>query len=257
MRVLFEDKKVEMRIFDEKERSNRPHWGEQWDMHGMSFLLNLGMENTIKKYIIKYLRGKERCLILGVGLGSDVGFLKDKSRFILGIDLSTKRIKECQGLFQGEKFSFLVCDADFLPFREGSFDVIFGKAIFHHLPRPQHSIEEVYRVANENAVLVIAEPSLLNPIAMIGRKFFPTNIHTLSEHPFIPSNLIGLISKYFNIIESQFLYFSSLIVPILSKYFPVFKKIIKGTFLFDSVLLKNMPMLNELCWITVVCARKV
>lgn len=257
MRVLFEDKKVEMIIFDEKERSNRPHWGEQWDRHGMSFLLNLGMENTIEKYIRKYLQGKERFLILGVGLGSDVGFLKDKSSFIIGIDLSTTRIKECQGLFQGEKVSFLVCDADFLPFREGSFDVIFGKAILHHLPSPQHSIEEVYRVANENAFLIIAEPSLLNPIAMIGRKFFPTSIHTPSEHPFIPSSLIGLISKYFNIVESQFLYFSSSIVPILSKYFPAFKKIIKSAFLFDSVLLENVPMLNELCWITVVCARKV
>lgn len=257
MRVLLEDKKVEMVIFEEKELSDRPHWGEQWDRHELSFLLNLGMENAIEKYIRKYLQGKERVLILGMGLGSDVGFLKDKSRFIVEIDLSTKRVKECQRLFKDEKISFLVCEADFLPFRESSFEVIFSKAILHHLPYPQYSIAEVYRVANKNAVLIIAKPGLLNPIAMIGRKFFPTNIHTPSEHPFKLSILIGLISKYFNVVESHFLYFSSLIVPILSKYFPTFKKIVKSVFLFDSILLENVPMLSELCWITVVCAGKI
>jgi SAM-dependent methyltransferase len=52
------------------------------------------------------------------------------------------------------------CDAQALPFDDGSFDVVLGHAVLHHLPDLQQAWREIHRVLRPGGVAVFAgEPS--------------------------------------------------------------------------------------------------
>ena len=52
------------------------------------------------------------------------------------------------------------CDAEALPFEDGSFDLVFGHAVLHHLPHLDRAFDEFMRVLAPGGTLVFAgEPS--------------------------------------------------------------------------------------------------
>ena len=55
----------------------------------------------------------------------------------------------------------VACDAERLPFADGSFDLVFGHAVLHHLPDLDQAFSEFHRVLRPGGVLFFAgEPSL-------------------------------------------------------------------------------------------------
>src|SRR6266480_4838754 len=54
----------------------------------------------------------------------------------------------------------VACDAEQLPFEDGSFDLVFGHAVLHHLPDLDHAFGEFRRVLKPGGVIAFAgEPS--------------------------------------------------------------------------------------------------
>ncbi|MEX0993741.1 MAG: class I SAM-dependent methyltransferase [Solirubrobacterales bacterium] len=52
------------------------------------------------------------------------------------------------------------CDAEQLPFEDDSFDIVFGHAVLHHIPRLDRALAEFHRVLAPGGVLVfMGEPS--------------------------------------------------------------------------------------------------
>jgi len=147
-----------------------------------------------------YLKNKD-CLVLGCESGEDIEDFEELANKIVGVDISTHQILKASIKFK--KHDFIVCDAENIPFRDGSYDVVFCKLILHHLLNITKAIVEINRVLRQSSILFIAyEPCLLNLIVVIGRKFFPSNIHTPSEKPFIPFKLRKLL-KNNGFIEKQ------------------------------------------------------
>ena len=136
-----------------------------------------------------YLKNKD-CLVLGCGSGKDIKDFEGLANKIVGVDISTHQILKASIKFK--KHDFIVCDAENITFRDGSYDVVFCKSILHHLPNITEAIVEINRVLRQNDILFLAyEPCLLNLIAAIGRKFFPSNIHTPSENLLYHSNFVN------------------------------------------------------------------
>ncbi|MFM8561624.1 MAG: class I SAM-dependent methyltransferase [Solirubrobacterales bacterium] len=53
-----------------------------------------------------------------------------------------------------------VCDAEELPFEDGSFDLVFGHAVLHHIPDLERAFSEFHRVLAPGGMIVFAgEPS--------------------------------------------------------------------------------------------------
>ncbi len=52
--------------------------------------------------------------------------------------------------------------AEVLPFRDGSFDVVFCASLLHHLKLPQDAVKEIARVAGK--FVVLCEPNRANPL---------------------------------------------------------------------------------------------
>jgi ubiquinone/menaquinone biosynthesis C-methylase UbiE len=92
-------------------------------------------------------------LALDVACGH--GFLTEalatRTKLAAGIDLSSEMLPK-----QGKAF-YLVGDAEYLPFRKESLDLIVCRFSFHHFPSPEHALAEIHRVLKQGGTLVLAD----------------------------------------------------------------------------------------------------
>jgi ubiquinone/menaquinone biosynthesis C-methylase UbiE len=99
----------------------------------------------------------KRVLELGCGAGSDLlRFAKAGAR-VTGVDLSPSsaslaktrlHVYNCQG-------NVLIADAEQLPFKTDSFDLVYSWGVLHHTPDTEQAIKEVYRVAKSGSDICI------------------------------------------------------------------------------------------------------
>ena len=101
------------------------------------------------------------------------------------------------------------------------------------------------------ADIFLYEPNVLNFIAFLGRKLFPTNIHDPTEKPFNPFKLRDVIEKNFTVLnETDFFVFVHAI-PILQKKLKIPPNlfILNSLSIFDSFLCKTF--FKNFSWILV------
>lgn len=82
---------------------------------------------------------------------------------VSGIDISERMLQQCQknAKILNINISLAQADAEFLPFRNDSFDLIVGHAILHHLPDVQDALRETYRILKPKGMCIFTEPSRL------------------------------------------------------------------------------------------------
>jgi demethylmenaquinone methyltransferase/2-methoxy-6-polyprenyl-1,4-benzoquinol methylase len=91
-------------------------------------------------------------LEVGCGTGLLVNFMQEKVGKIVGVDLSRQMVEKGRQRFYGE---FLVCDAESLPFREGTFDKVLSFTVIQNLESPSKMLEEVGRVCRGIAAITV------------------------------------------------------------------------------------------------------
>ena len=152
------------------------------------------------------LKGK-RVLDLGCGDGfASIDALR-AGAFVTAIDISPASI-EClinkakkEGLHH--HLDARVMDAHHLKFRKGSFDIVFGNGILHHLPYLESAIGEIKRVLKNSGCAVFLEPLGMNPFVNLYRKVTP-KCRTKDEKPFTKQEL-SIIKTHFP--NAEFSYF--------------------------------------------------
>ena len=75
------------------------------------------------------------------------------------------------------------CDAQALPFREGSFDNVVMMDVFHHLERPTVFLREALRVLKPGGRLVMLEP-LITPVSHYCYNYFHPEPVIMEADPF-------------------------------------------------------------------------
>ncbi len=81
----------------------------------------------------------------------------------------------------------VVADAEDMPFEDGFFDVVLGKAIVHHLDINRF-INELERVCVPGALIVFSEPMGTNPFINMFRWLTPKS-RVPTEHPLMPADV--------------------------------------------------------------------
>lgn len=97
-----------------------------------------------------------------------------------GIDLSEVAVREI-GRLESQGEQLLVADAHRLPFADGSFDVVCGRSIVHHLAMDD-AVGEIARVLRPGGYGIFLEPLGDNPIWKLGRLLTP-RARTADELP--------------------------------------------------------------------------
>jgi SAM-dependent methyltransferase len=116
-------------------------------------------------------------LDVGTGQGTDVALLSRKVEQVVGIDISSRAIRVAKTLSQNEdnrsNISFVVGDAEHLPFKVEAFDIVFCKDVLHHVSSSMQAVLEMKRVARERGSIAAIEANALNPqMIMIGLMYF-------------------------------------------------------------------------------------
>lgn len=98
----------------------------------------------------------DRVLELGCGPGDVAIQLAAISAKVTGIDFSENMIEVARARFP--ELAFEVADAEQLPFKDVSFDVVVSNYTAHHFARPQDVFEEARRVLRPGGRLAVIMP---------------------------------------------------------------------------------------------------
>lgn len=124
-----------------------------------------------------------RVLDAGCGGGGTALSLAEESAFAVGLDLLA-RFRPSGTRLQAEKrirnAAFVQGDGERLPFREGSFDLIFSHSVIEHVGSAEAYLSECRRVLRPEGVLYLStSPYLSLAGAHLPRLLLPLPIHIL------------------------------------------------------------------------------
>lgn len=126
-------------------------------------------------------------LDIASGAGYGAALLADKAKKIIGMDFSNDAVKYAKSLYNKKNLEYIQGDAQKMPFKDSSFDVVVSLETIEHLPRPEEFVKEVIRVLKPDGIFYVSTPN--------DDEFTEGNEYHLHEFDF--KELSRLINKYF------------------------------------------------------------
>lgn len=137
------------------------------------------------------IKGDEKALDIGIGSGDLETSLNLEN--VTGIDISSKMLDECRKAHP--QFKLLVCDAEYIPFRDECFDLVFCRNLLQHFEDPYKAFGEMHRVTKKQGRILAIESAVYE-----NETFCVTPIVRVTEphHPEFPSHelLHSLFERY-------------------------------------------------------------
>jgi ubiquinone/menaquinone biosynthesis C-methylase UbiE len=109
------------------------------------------------KAALNGLKLKKGSSVLDVGCGTGLLFphVAEDADLLVGLDFSSEILRQARKRAkQYSSVAILRADADFLPFPDRTFDVIFAITLLQNMPDPLRGLYEIRRVARSEAALV-------------------------------------------------------------------------------------------------------
>ena len=197
----------------------------------------------------------EHVLEFGCGTGYVSSLLAKSGAKVTAFDLSMTSVavahKRAELNQVNRDVKFTVAAGETLPYADESFDVIFGKAILHHLEVKLGRFE-LYRVLKTGGKAVFVEPMGMNPVLNFVREYVPyphKNPHG-ADRP-VNYDEIHAWGRQFG----EFRYHEIQLLSMLerglgfNKHFKILRSL-------DDVLLKYLPFLRRYCRYVVMFIEK-
>lgn len=174
--------------------------------------------------LVENLNIKKGDKVLDVACGSGVVSHKcaEKGAVVYGIDINGNAIEYAKGKHI-KNSTFLVADAQNLPFKSGYFDAVVCCEVIEHLHNPEFMIDEVSRVLKENGRICVFTPNSRSLWSIIeymwdkfgkGRNYGETHLKifnmgemkkTLYDYELYCTNTFFLISPFIALLNSEWL----------------------------------------------------
>jgi ubiquinone/menaquinone biosynthesis C-methylase UbiE len=149
----------------------RPYYDAIWD----EYLAGRDLEQEIAMHRVERARfhrliedciarvGREPARLLEIGSGTAIDsyiLAENSTARIAGIDISIPSLQVAArcGQFFPRPIDLAACDAEHLPFQDGTFDVVFSQGVVEHFRDPEAMVREQARVLRPDGVLVINVP---------------------------------------------------------------------------------------------------
>jgi len=113
----------------------------------------LSMLYTRYRFAASFCAGKD-VLEVACGGGAGLGYLAKTARSVIGGDYTNQLARQVRNHYQ-EKLPVVRFDAEALPFRDNSFDVLVLYEALYYLPHPNRFLEESLRVLRKPSCLLI------------------------------------------------------------------------------------------------------
>lgn len=200
-----------------------------------------------------------RVLEYGCGNYGDLSVkLAERGAEVVAVDLSLESLKSTKSIVSKLNLPVRVMkiDCESLCFRDGSFDLVIGRAILHHLDLSR-ALPEIHRVLKKNGRGLFIEPLGMNPLINLYRRLTPQN-HTPDEHPLKIADFQKLSTLFEKVVHEEFNLLPMGVLA-LARFFEDksrLSKIIKRLQDWDTSLFNYIPYLKWYCWTTVISFKK-
>lgn len=156
------------------------------------------IKNKRLKLIRKYINKNDNVLEIGCGSGNLLRSIN--CDFIFGLDISPEMIKQAKRVCPDG--TFVVGDAENLPYKNNSFDKIIISEVLYYLPDLNKAINEAYRVLKQNGILLITSLNKKYNFVRNLVNFFKIGVNDNISMSYISlNNLKKLLEKDFKIEE--------------------------------------------------------
>jgi ubiquinone/menaquinone biosynthesis C-methylase UbiE len=137
---------------------------------------------------------RERDVIdIGCGRGGNIAALYKyfKPRFIVGLDVCPANIAYCSAKNRLSEASFLVGDAENIPFADESFEVVLNIESAHAYPNRARFYAEVYRILRPGGTLLYAELMPAEQVERNVRLLEDAGMTVIRNHDVTPNVLLS------------------------------------------------------------------
>jgi len=115
---------------------------------------------ALYKFVLSY-TARKRVLDLGCGEGYGSDALAHTARFVVAADRDGAAVAHARLKYVRANMAFVVCDAQYLPFRAESFETVVSFEVIEHVPNARKYLEEIKRVRAARGVSIISTPNRL------------------------------------------------------------------------------------------------
>lgn len=194
---------------------------------------------------------------LGGGNGNFVSPLVGIARLVsIDVDLEPLRGAPVRGVRP------VAASALRLPFKDGAFDAIAGRAVLHHVPDGlDDALREVRRVVRPGGLVLFQEPTSGNWPANAARRRFPTERHDPHERPLPYNEYVDAVRRYFEVIAEEPYFLLSYLLPHAVGRLPPDRRgfargLTRRVFGLDTRLLAALPALRSRAAYVSILARR-
>ena len=239
------------------------------DFHNARFGQDVDPREALDKWYVTIRHGadEQNRLVVQLSKGKDVleygcadgglsiaGLsLPTVAKSVVGIDISDVTIKKAEAASRKRGYtncSFHAMDAEAMSFADGSFDVVFGRGIIHHLDLDR-CYSEVARVLRPGGHAVFYEPLGHNPVLNAYRGKTP-DLRTPDEHPLLLPDF-DLAKRYFSALDVTYFGLATVPSAVLPKALrPLAYQVGRWA---DAVLLK-IPGIRKYAWYSLMVLTK-
>lgn len=258
------------------ERDFHDRWAESIEVDGLlvreSFEAATAVENRYALERLQPVEGR-RLLDLGCGAGETSVYLAGRGARVVAIDISNRMLRVTRALACKHRvqFAYQQAVAEQLPFADGSFDLVFGNGVLHHVD-VRSAFREVHRVLKPGGRAAFVEPLPYNPAIAVYRRLAEAN-RTATERPFRFKELGHARSLFRSVDHREFwlvslylflhFFFVERASPSKVRYWkkviedaPKYEWLVRPLYRWDDRLLRWWPFLGRLCWNTVIVMEK-
>ncbi len=143
--------------------------------------MHLAEMDTAARLYGSSLAGRD-VLVVCAGRGMDAEFFWRRGARVTCADLSPSSLERCEARFRaaGGQVQTVCCDAESLPFDDGSFDVCLVYDGLHHLPHPYAALDEMSRVAADG--VIVMEPNESSLVRLSRRLGWTTEFESSGNY---------------------------------------------------------------------------
>jgi ubiquinone/menaquinone biosynthesis C-methylase UbiE len=130
------------------------------------------------RLILPFIPNAGQILEVGCGTGAFTGLWASKAKQVVGVDISQEMLRHARQ--QHPHMWVVAADAEHLPFKEGSFDAIFGVNVFSYVEDRAKAFRECFRALSRSGYFVDADMNGRFPAwsrdRLLGRKSLLLNL---------------------------------------------------------------------------------
>ncbi|MBD3237167.1 MAG: methyltransferase domain-containing protein [Candidatus Eisenbacteria bacterium] len=173
-------------------RSSTPeHWERYWRAHRRVEETYDNEERLLAQLRDLPLPGRT-VLEVGAGSGRDSLEIAARGARVVLVDYVMESFAVVRGVAAeaGVELHCVCCDARALPFREGSFDLVFHQGVLEHFRDPMPLLRENYRVTRPGGHCLVDVPQRYHPYTLIKHLLIALNLWFAGwETEFSPASL--------------------------------------------------------------------